>query len=42
MWVNRRLKSGLFVFGTPPSSQLLVQAAVVQTYALLSTSPHPR
>jgi hypothetical protein len=39
MWVNRRLKSGLFVFGTPLSSQLLVQAAVVQTYALLSTSP---
>lgn len=38
MWVNRRLKSGLFVFGTPLSSQLLVQAAVVQTYALLSTS----
>jgi hypothetical protein len=32
------LKSGLFVFGTPLSSQLLVQAAVVQTYALLSTS----
>jgi hypothetical protein len=39
MWVNRRLKSGLFVFGAPLSSQLLVQAAVVQTYALLSTSP---
>jgi hypothetical protein len=39
MWVNRRLKSGLFVFGSPPSSQLLVQAAVVQAYALLSTSP---
>jgi hypothetical protein len=39
MWVNRRLKSGLFVFGSPLSSQLLVQAAVVQTYALLSTSP---
>ncbi|HEY8304190.1 MAG TPA: glycoside hydrolase family 76 protein [Solirubrobacteraceae bacterium] len=36
-WVNRRLKSGLFVFGSPPSSQLLVQAAVVQIYALLST-----
>ncbi len=39
MWVNRRLKSGLFVFGAPLSSQLLVQAAVVQIYALLSTSP---
>jgi hypothetical protein len=39
MWVNRRLKSGLFVFGSPLSSQLLVQAAVVQTYAMLSTPP---
>ncbi|HEY2631826.1 MAG TPA: glycoside hydrolase family 76 protein [Solirubrobacteraceae bacterium] len=39
MWVNRRLKSGLFVFGSPLSSQLLVQAAVVQIYSLLSTSP---
>jgi hypothetical protein len=38
MWVNRRLKSGLFVFGSPLSSQLLVQAAVVQIYSLLSTS----
>jgi Glycosyl hydrolase family 76 len=39
MWVNQRLSSGLYVFGSPPSSQLLVQAAVVQTYALLSTPP---
>jgi hypothetical protein len=39
MWVNRRLTSGLYVFGSPPSSQLLVQADVVQIYALLSTSP---
>jgi hypothetical protein len=38
-WVNRRLNSGLFVFGSPPSSQLLVQAAIVQIYALLSTPP---
>jgi uncharacterized protein YyaL (SSP411 family) len=38
MWVNRRLTSGLYVWGTPPSSQLLVQADVVQIYALLSTS----
>lgn len=38
MWVHRRLTNGLFVFGSPPSSQLLVQAAIVQVYALLSTS----
>lgn len=35
-WVNQRLKSNLFVFGSPPSSQLLVQSAMVQVYALLS------
>jgi hypothetical protein len=39
VWVNRRLSDGLFVWGTPPSSQLLVQAAAVQVYALLSTKP---
>ncbi len=39
VWVNRRLRDNLFVFGSPPSSQLLVQAAVVQVYALLSTKP---
>ena len=38
-WENRRLSDGLFVFGAPPSSQLLVQAAMVQIYALLSTKP---
>jgi Glycosyl hydrolase family 76 len=37
LWVHQRLTSGLFVFGSPPSSQLLTQAAVVQVYALLST-----
>jgi hypothetical protein len=37
LWVHQRLTSGLFVFGSPPSSQLLTQAAVVQIYALLST-----
>jgi hypothetical protein len=37
VWVHQRLTSGLFVFGSPPSSQLLTQAAVVQIYALLST-----
>lgn len=42
MWVNQRLSNDLFVWAppsSPPSSQLLVQAAVVQVYALLSTKP---
>lgn len=39
MWVNQRLNDNLFVFGSPPSSQLLVQAAMVQVYALLSSKP---
>jgi glycosyl hydrolase family 76 len=39
LWVHQRLTSGLFVFGSPPSSQLLTQAAVVEVYALLSTPP---
>ena len=38
-WLHLRLANGLFVSGSPPSGQLLVQAAVVQIYALLSTSP---
>jgi Glycosyl hydrolase family 76 len=37
VWVHQRLTSNLFVFGSPPSAQLLVQAAIVQVYALLST-----
>jgi hypothetical protein len=37
VWVHQRLTNDLFVFGSPPSSQLLSQAAVVQIYALLST-----
>ncbi len=37
VWVHQRLTSGLFVFGSPPSTQLLTQAAVVQIYGLLST-----
>jgi hypothetical protein len=37
LWVHQRLSNNLFVFGSPPSSQLLTQAAVVQIYALLST-----
>jgi hypothetical protein len=37
VWVHQRLTNGLFVFGSPLSSQLLTQAAIVQIYALLST-----
>jgi hypothetical protein len=36
-WQARRLSNNLFVFGSPASAQLLVQAAIVQIYALLST-----
>jgi hypothetical protein len=36
-WQSRRLSNNLFVFGSPPAAQLLVQAAIVQIYALLST-----
>jgi hypothetical protein len=36
-WQHLRLSNNLFVFGAPPSAQLLVQAAIVQIYALLST-----
>jgi hypothetical protein len=39
VWVHQRLTSDLFAFGSPPTTQLLDQAAVVQIYALLSTSP---
>lgn len=40
MWSNRRLRDNEFVWGSPPASDLLVQAAVVQAYALLSTRPN--
>jgi hypothetical protein len=36
-WQKERLSSNLFVSGSPPSAQLLVQAAIVQIYALLSS-----
>ncbi len=36
-WQHERLSDNVFVAGTPPSAQLLVQAAIVQIYALLST-----
>jgi hypothetical protein len=38
-WQHLRLADNIFVFGSPPSSQLLVQAAIVQIYGLLSSSP---
>jgi hypothetical protein len=39
VWVHQRLSDNLFAFGSPPSTQLLYQAAMAQMYALLSTSP---
>ncbi len=36
-WQYRRLSDNVFVAGTPPSAQLLYQAAVAQIYALLSS-----
>ncbi len=36
-WQYLRLSNNMFVFGSPPSAQLLVQAAIVQIYALLSS-----
>jgi hypothetical protein len=38
-WQQQRRSNGLFVAGSPPSPQLLVQAAIVQIYALLSSAP---
>jgi hypothetical protein len=38
-WQHLRLSNGLFVAGSPPSAQLLVQAAIAQIYALLSSPP---
>ncbi len=39
-WQHQRLSDDLFVAGSPPSGQLLVQAAIVQIYALLSSPPN--
>ncbi|HEV7584638.1 MAG TPA: glycoside hydrolase family 76 protein [Solirubrobacteraceae bacterium] len=36
-WQHLRLANNLFVSGSPPSAQLLVQAAIAQTYALLAS-----
>jgi hypothetical protein len=38
-WQNLRLSNNVFVAGSPASAQLLVQAAIVQIYALLSSPP---
>ncbi len=38
-WTHLRLSNNLFVAGSPPSGQLLVQAAIVQIYALLASPP---
>ncbi len=38
-WTHLRLSNDLFVAGSPPTGQLLVQAAIVQIYALLSSKP---
>ena len=38
-WQNLRLSNDMFVAGAPPSGQLLVQSAIVQMYALLSSPP---
>jgi hypothetical protein len=38
-WRHHRLVDGLFAFGSPPAEELLVQAALVQVYALLSIPP---
>jgi hypothetical protein len=38
-WQHLRLGSDLFVAGSPPSAQLLVQAAIVQIYAMLASPP---
>ena len=38
-WQHQRVGENLFVAGSPASAQLLVQAAFVQVYALLSSPP---
>jgi Glycosyl hydrolase family 76 len=36
-WQHLRLRNNLFVAGSPPSAQLLVQASIAQIYALLAS-----
>jgi Glycosyl hydrolase family 76 len=38
-WQHLRLEDDLFVHGSPPASELLDQAAIVQVYGLLSSPP---
>lgn len=38
-WTHLRLQNDVFVAGSPPGAQLLVQSAIVQIYALLSSPP---
>jgi hypothetical protein len=38
-WQHLRLSNDLFVSGSPPSGQLLVQAAIAQIYALIESPP---
>jgi hypothetical protein len=38
-WEHLRLSDDVFVAGSPATAQLLVQAAIVQDYALLSSAP---
>jgi hypothetical protein len=38
-WQRHRLGDDLFAYGSPPTAELLGQAALVQIYALLSTPP---
>ncbi|HYM66229.1 MAG TPA: glycoside hydrolase family 76 protein, partial [Patescibacteria group bacterium] len=38
-WQHQRMSDNLFVSGSPAGAQLLVQAAIVQIYALLSSPP---
>jgi Glycosyl hydrolase family 76 len=38
-WLRHRLDDNLFAYGSPPTAELLGQAALVQIYALLCTPP---
>ncbi len=38
-WTRHRLSDNLFAYGSPPTTELLRQAALVQVYALLATAP---
>jgi glycosyl hydrolase family 76 len=38
-WQRHRLSDNLFAYGSPPTAELLGQAALVQVYALLATPP---